>query len=153
MSSGTITNRSILIWATLVMLLLVVAIARFNAVNANSVTPCVDGMAGEYACHRVDLLAHMPLEALGGSTEQAILANDIWGWTSPDSGKEYALVGLRNATAFVDISDPVNPVYLGSLPATSAWVCQIIATSKCIKIMRLLSPMCRIPITGCRCLI
>ncbi|MBT8255114.1 MAG: choice-of-anchor B family protein, partial [Bacteroidia bacterium] len=39
-----------------------------------------------------------------------------WGWTDPQDGKEYALVGLEGATAFVDISDPVNPVYLGKLP-------------------------------------
>lgn len=34
----------------------------------------------------------------------------------PDNGDEYALIGVNNGTAFVDISDPVNPVYLGKLP-------------------------------------
>src|SRR5690606_11458023 len=42
--------------------------------------------------------------------------NDSWGWTDPDTGKEYAVVGLDNGTAFIDISDPVNAVYLGKLP-------------------------------------
>ena len=42
--------------------------------------------------------------------------NDIWGWADPDTGKEYALMGLFNGTAFVDISDPENPVFLGRLP-------------------------------------
>ena len=42
--------------------------------------------------------------------------NDSWGWTDPTNGKEYALVGLDNGTAFIDISDPVNVVYLGKLP-------------------------------------
>ena len=50
--------------------------------------------------------------------------NDSWGWTDPQDGKEYALVGLNNGTAFIDISDPVNPIYLGKLPThtnSSVW--------------------------------
>src|SRR5690606_20218176 len=50
--------------------------------------------------------------------------NDIWGWTDPETEKEYALMGLNNGTAFVDVSDPVNPVYLGKLPThtqSSLW--------------------------------
>ena len=30
-------------------------------------------------------------------------------------GKEYVLLGRTNGTAFIDISDPVDPVYLGNL--------------------------------------
>ena len=50
--------------------------------------------------------------------------SDIWGWTDPLTDAEYALVGLTDGTAFVDISDPVNPVNLGRLPTqtfSSAW--------------------------------
>jgi len=50
--------------------------------------------------------------------------NDIWGWFDVQSGKEYALVGMTNGTAFVDISDPDNPGYLGILPTrtvASVW--------------------------------
>ena len=57
---------------------------------------------------------------MGGATG----GNDIWGWTDPLTGDEYALVGKRNGTAFVDISDPVNPIYLGTLLnhiGTSSW--------------------------------
>ncbi|GAB5400259.1 MAG: hypothetical protein Aureis2KO_18440 [Aureisphaera sp.] len=46
-------------------------------------------------------------------------ANDSWGWTDPLDGKEYAIVGLNNGTAFIDISDPFNPVYLGKLPTAT----------------------------------
>ena len=42
-------------------------------------------------------------------------ANDSWGWTDPDTGSEYALIGLYDGTAFVNIDDPVNPIYLGKL--------------------------------------
>ncbi|MBK8984857.1 MAG: choice-of-anchor B family protein [Chloroflexi bacterium] len=84
-----------------------------------SLTPCVSGFAGIYPCQNVDLLAFMPLASIGGGS-----GNDIWGWTDPVGGKEYALMGRTNGTAFVDISDPENPLYLGNLPthtATSIW--------------------------------
>jgi choice-of-anchor B domain-containing protein len=50
--------------------------------------------------------------------------NDIWGWFDALSGNEYALVGMTNGTAFVEITDPENPVFLGRLPTqtvNSAW--------------------------------
>lgn len=74
-------------------------------------TPCVGGTAAGYPCSNIDLLAFMPLATIGGGE-----GNDIWGWTDPLTGKEYALMGRSNGTAFVDITDPVNPVYLGNLP-------------------------------------
>ncbi len=72
---------------------------------------CVDGFAGPYPCERVDLAAHLPLSAIGGGS-----GTDVWGWTDPLTGSEYALMGRSNGTAFVDVTDPENPVYLGNLP-------------------------------------
>jgi choice-of-anchor B domain-containing protein len=49
--------------------------------------------------------------------------NDIWGWTSPD-GEEVAIACSEDGTSFVDVSDPVAPVFLGFLPthtAASPW--------------------------------
>ncbi len=74
-------------------------------------TPCVNGFAGQYPCNGYDLMAHMSAAELTGDPTAS--GNDSWGWTDPDTGKEYAIIGLSTATAFVDISDPVNPVYLG----------------------------------------
>lgn len=87
--------------------------------KAMSSTPCVGGFAGVYPCNNVDLAAFMPLATIGGGS-----GNDIWGWTDPLTGKEYALMGRTNGTSFVDISDPENPVYLGNLPphgGSSTW--------------------------------
>jgi choice-of-anchor B domain-containing protein len=78
---------------------------------------CVDGVVEGYACNNVDLLGHLDLVALGTSASGN--GNDMWGWRDPDTGKEYALVGLNNGTAFVDISDPQNPVRLGNLATHS----------------------------------
>ena len=43
----------------------------------------------------------------------------VWGWTDPLTGREYALVGRMDGTSFVDVTDPVNPRYLGSLAKTA----------------------------------
>ncbi|GGL98204.1 choice-of-anchor B family protein [Micromonospora yangpuensis] len=81
---------------------------------------CTNGQAAGYPCRNVDLLSFLPLADIGGSQ-----ANDIWGWRDSTTGKEYALVGRRNGTSFVDISTPTAPVYLGNLPAhqnrTAIW--------------------------------
>lgn len=79
-------------------------------------TECEEGSASLFGCGNVDLLSFMPTEKIGGSP--GVRLNDIWGWTDPKTGKEYALVGRMDGTSFVDVSDPMNPVYVGSLPKT-----------------------------------
>jgi len=78
-----------------------------DAVAMGAPQACVNGMSGQYPCSGVDLLSYMPLSTFGASG-----ANDIWGWTDPETGKEYAIMGVRAGTVFVDISDPANPQYL-----------------------------------------
>jgi choice-of-anchor B domain-containing protein len=43
----------------------------------------------------------------------ASFMSDIWGWTSPDTGDEYAIIGTTSGVAFVRIADPTAPEYLG----------------------------------------
>lgn len=84
-----------------------------------SFLPCENGFAGEYPCNGYNLLGHLPL-----SEFEAQSANDIWGWTDMNTGKEYALMGLDNGTAFIDITDTENLMYLGKLPtatSSSSW--------------------------------
>lgn len=76
---------------------------------------CTGGRADIYPCQNIDLLAFLPLLDLGGSK-----ANDIWGWTDAESNREFALIGLYEGTAFVEITDPYNPIVLGKLPAHGA---------------------------------
>jgi choice-of-anchor B domain-containing protein len=80
---------------------------------------CVAGFAAGYPCSNIDLLSFTPLAQIGGGS-----GNDIWGWTDPQTGKEYALMGRSSGTAFVDVTDGENPVYLGNLPthtSNSSW--------------------------------
>ncbi|MBA2693950.1 MAG: choice-of-anchor B family protein [Rubrobacter sp.] len=79
--------------------------------GANGPIACEDGQAGPFPCENVDLLGYVPLSEFGSES-----GNYIWGWTDPDTGGEYALMGLDDGTGFVDISEPTNPVYLGKLP-------------------------------------
>ena len=80
---------------------------------------CTDGDAGGFACSGVDLRSRLPISAMDG-----IGGNDIWGWFDAQTSREYALMGLRSGTAFVDITDPEAPVFLGRLPtqtSSSIW--------------------------------
>lgn len=81
--------------------------------------PCAGGVAADFTCNGIDLLSRVPLSAMGGSA-----GNDVWGWADPATGNEYALMGMSNGIAFVDITDPVSPVFLGRLPTAtvnSSW--------------------------------
>ncbi len=78
--------------------------------------PCTDGATGPFDCSQVDLVAFVPLASLGA--DPGTILNDIWGWTDPVTGRDWALVGRSDATAFVDVSDPANPRYAGELPMT-----------------------------------
>ena len=105
---------------------LVLAVSASVAAGAQTV-PCEDGQAvlpgvGAFACDRVDLVGHLGPAAFGveGSTA-ADAHNDLWGWTDPRTGTEYALVGTLNGVGFVDLSVPSAPRLVGKLStATTA---------------------------------
>ena len=77
---------------------------------------CSEGSASLFDCEDVDMLSFLPVSDLGGG--RGVKVNDLWGWTDPESGREYALVGRYDGTSFVDVSDPSDPRYLGNLPMT-----------------------------------
>ena len=90
--------------------------------NYGQGTPCDNGFADSYPCLLVDLMAHVPITSMGGSGNTE--ANDIWGWTDPESGREFALVGLSSGTAFVEVTNPAQPIHLGNLAThttSSSW--------------------------------
>ncbi|HJQ33154.1 MAG TPA: choice-of-anchor B family protein [Pyrinomonadaceae bacterium] len=84
--------------------------------TAMGLTPCVNGFAGTFPCNRVDLAALLPVADIDGTTAAGVTSNDVWGWTDPSTDREYALLGLSNGVAFVDVTNPSAPVYLGNLP-------------------------------------
>ncbi len=74
---------------------------------------CADGEAAGFGCENVDLAAFVPLSALGAG--RGVMVNDIWGWTDPETGHEWALVGRTDGMAFVDVTNASAPFYAGEL--------------------------------------
>ena len=90
-----------------------------NSAIVFSQTPCEGGFADGFPCDRMELLSSMSNADLMGTG-----ANDVWGWTDPETGVEYALVGERQGLAMVDLSDPVNPVlvaFMETQTSSSTW--------------------------------
>ena len=76
---------------------------------------CDGGFAAGFPCEAIQLHKHLTLAELGG----AVSGNDIWGWTDATNVREYALVGLSNGVAFVDVTEPDTPVVHGILPTAT----------------------------------
>ncbi len=79
---------------------------------------CTNSKVSIFDCNQVDLMSFLPLSAIGG--KRGIQLSDVWGYTDAQTGREYVLAGRADGTAFVDITDPSHPVYLGDLPKTAS---------------------------------
>ncbi len=80
---------------------------------------CANGYAGDHACEKMDLLAHVPLSSF---STQPSAANDIWGFYDLNDGREYAIIGLRNGVGIVDVTEPESPRVVSSVSSQStAW--------------------------------
>lgn len=91
----------------------------FNPLDVNPTkylnrVKCTNGTAGAFSCKGYDLMMHLSLKKMDAGA-----ANDSWGWTDPETKREYAIVCLDNGTAFVDITNTDVPVYLGKLPTAT----------------------------------
>jgi choice-of-anchor B domain-containing protein len=77
---------------------------------------CNNGKAAHFECSNVELMSYLSVPEIGGG--RGIQVSGIWGWTDPETGKEWALVGRLDGTSFVDVSNPERPRYVGDLPVT-----------------------------------
>jgi hypothetical protein len=83
--------------------------------SGSTYAPCQDGESARFFdCENVELLSHVSHGELG--TERL---NDIWGWTDPETGQDWALVGSTTGTAFVDITDAMQPRVAGFMATAS----------------------------------
>ena len=69
---------------------------------------CEGGSAAGFPCDGVDLVARVTAVDLRPG-RPATHVNDIWGWTDPRTGMEYALVGRDDGLSIVDLSTPHAP--------------------------------------------
>ncbi|MCH7963373.1 MAG: choice-of-anchor B family protein [Bacteroidetes bacterium] len=66
------------------------------------------------------LLAQTNIELISNLDEHHSSGyNDIWGYVD-EMGNEYALLGVRNGTSIIDLSDPANPVEVAFIPGTNS---------------------------------
>lgn len=82
---------------------------------------CVNGMAGQFPCWNIDFLSQVPLTSFAS---QPASAANLWGFVHDCDtvDREYAVIGLNNGTAVVDVTDPANPVQVGTVSGvTSSW--------------------------------
>lgn len=82
-------------------------------VTASSVDggDCNSGFAlGVFPCLNINML---------GGLQFSSQASDIWGWSDVLNGDEYAIVGLSTGTAFVRITEPATPQFVGYLPTAT----------------------------------
>lgn len=68
--------------------------------------PSRDGRAGPFEGDGITLMSWIPLGDFPGDQTSSA---DCWGYVSA-SGREYAIIGLRDGTSFVEVTDPANPV-------------------------------------------
>lgn len=97
------------------------ALGRIGVAETNQAkVPCRDGKAGEYQCNNIDQWGFLAHVDMGSRTREG---NDIWGWTSAD-GREFAIVGQTDGTAFVEVLPDGSLDYIGRLPTqtqSSTW--------------------------------
>ena len=82
-------------------------------------TACTGGMAGTFPCHNIDYLAQVQLNEMPTAPTSG---SEIWGLVDLDDGREYAIFGHRNGTAFFDVTNPATPVLVADMPGNpSLW--------------------------------
>jgi len=78
---------------------------------------CSGGFAGEYPCQGIDFMSRVALSSFTGNPASA---SNLWGYVDLDDNREYAIIGLRNGTGVVDVTDPANPVIVGHIAGVSS---------------------------------
>lgn len=90
------------------------AALQATAIAASS---CIQGFAGQFPCRNVDFQSQI---ALTQFTSQPLSAANVWGFEDQNDGREYAVIGLSDGTAIVEVSDPVNPRQVVTIPGNSS---------------------------------
>jgi len=95
-------------------------LAAYNLLSQKQTNQaCINNLAGDFECNNIDLLAHIPL---GDFSSSPGAANDIWGHVDLNNGDEYAIIGLNNGVAVVNVTDPTDPIEVGTIRGkTNIW--------------------------------
>lgn len=92
--------------------------AALQATSAAAAS-CVQGLAGQFPCRNVNFLAQIPLNDFVSGPSSAA---NVWGFVDLNDNREYAVVGLSNGTAVVEVTNPSSPREIVTIPGnSSAW--------------------------------
>lgn len=85
-----------------------ISFAAGTALQQTQAAPsdCVQGTAGQFPCRNLDFWSQIPLAQF---SSRPVSAANVWGFVDRNDNREYAVVGLRNGTAIVEVTDPANP--------------------------------------------
>ena len=92
-----------------------------TALQAAAVAPadCTQGFAGQFPCRNISLHSQVSLAQF---SSRPVSAANVWGFVDLNDDREYAVVGLRNGTAIIEVTDPANPREVGTVPGNpSPW--------------------------------
>jgi choice-of-anchor B domain-containing protein len=84
--------------------------------KSQAAAPCVGNLSGNFPCQAVSLLSHLAFDVLKPVSTRA---NDVWGFTDLNTGREYAFIGVENGVAILDITDPTAPEQVGAPTGTA----------------------------------
>jgi choice-of-anchor B domain-containing protein len=89
----------------------------------------VSGLSmAQYQSEGVRFLSQIAPNAFPGAPSTG---SAIYGYTSP-SGREYAIMGLRNGNAIIDITNPTQPVTIAHIPGpNSTWHENVVLGNHC----------------------
>ncbi len=91
-----------------------------NRYSSLSAQPCTNGASGgQFSCQNILMQSQIELSDFPG---HPLAASNLWGYVDPDDNREYALVGLSNQLAVVEVTDPVHARIVGGVSGlNSAW--------------------------------
>jgi len=78
---------------------------------------CSGGFAAEYPCQGIDFMSRVALSSFTGNPTSA---SNLWGYIDLDDNREYAIIGLRNGTGVVEVTDAANPRIVGHITGVNS---------------------------------
>ncbi|HRK30899.1 MAG TPA: choice-of-anchor B family protein [Tepidisphaeraceae bacterium] len=74
----------------------------------------IDPVVAAASAYNAQFLSQLTLPEMGGGQ-----GSSLWGWTDPQTNREYAIMGRTTGTSFVDVTDPFNPVLVANMAPTA----------------------------------
>jgi choice-of-anchor B domain-containing protein len=78
---------------------------------------CMQGFASQFPCRNIAFLSQIPLSSF---SSRPTAAANVWGFVDLNDNREYAVIGLRNGTGVIDVTDAANPREVAVVPGNQS---------------------------------